>query len=66
MLAHFLPFSAKKPNSLIDGSLQATFDTSDFTPWSLEVMKNWDAIHECEDERDAEHIWKKESAIKKT
>jgi hypothetical protein len=54
MLAHFQPFSAKQPISLINGSLHDTFESSEFTSWSIEVMKNWDAIHKCEDERDAE------------
>ena len=66
LLAHFRPFSTSNP-ILCDQthSIQTTFEHTTFTERSMHVMKNWDAVHECEDERDAERLRKKNSKINK-
>ncbi len=39
-------------------TIEEALDKYIFDPFSCEVMKNWEAIHECEDARGAEHICK--------
>lgn len=64
VLIHFKPFSATNP-LLIDGmTCREAFDSYEFASGALRIMKNWEAIHECEDERDADRL-KKRAAITK-
>ncbi|KAG1734452.1 uncharacterized protein EDB91DRAFT_1250974 [Suillus paluster] len=60
-LAHFKPFSVIVP--LLSGmeSVISTFQKYSFSGRSRQVMNNWEAIHECEDERDADRLHKKAS-----
>jgi len=66
MLAHFIPFSAKDPLDLQHQALATYFETAPFSDRSRSVMKNWDAIHECEDERDRERLRKQQLKINKS
>ena len=59
MLAHFVPFSDVAPLQLIGNDIVRTFDKTEFSGRSKDVIKNWDAIHECEDEREAERLKKR-------
>ena len=66
MLAHFVPFSASNPLNLQHQTLAAYFESVPFSDRSCFVMKNWDAVHECEDERNSEHLRKQQSKINKS
>ena len=66
MLAHFLPFSAANTICTNGQSVIEFFDMAQFSTHSLTIMKNWDSIHECEDEQDAEHLRKRQSKINKS
>ena len=56
MVSHFKPFGIESP--LLEGwkTFQEEFENFPFTDRALHVMKNWDAIHECEDARDSERL----------
>jgi len=58
MLAHFKPFSAEKPLVNSGETIEDAFKNHCFDQFSRNIMANWEAIHECEDARDAEHIRK--------
>jgi hypothetical protein len=32
------------------------FNTYSFSPRNLAIMQHWEAVHECEDEQDAERL----------
>ena len=66
MLAHFRPFSHLKTLGDKGVCLNKLFSDTTFLDQSLSVMKNWNAIHECEDERDAERLKKKDNVLKKS
>lgn len=55
-LAHFKPFSQVNPLIPSDSSVEDVFNSYAFTPRNLAIMKHWEAVHECEDERDAERL----------
>ena len=54
MLAHFKPFSPELPLIKNNKSIESTFNDFAFSEKSKLIMKNWEAIYECEDERDAD------------
>jgi hypothetical protein len=56
VLAHLKPFSPNNPLILPTETVDQVFETFQFTSRSKEIIKNWDAIHECEDARDAERL----------
>ena len=66
MLAHFAPYSQSKPLSVAESSIAAMFDTTTFSERSITVMKNWEAVHECEDEREAERLKKRSAKLNQT
>ena len=66
MLAHFLPFSARNPVKLLGTSAIEFFHSADFSARSRNVIKNWAAIHECEDQRDSERLRKHQTKVKKS
>src|SRR6266478_485128 len=66
MLAHFSPFSADHDIIFEGGNLEAIFDTKSFSLLSKNVMWNWEAVHECEDAREKERIFKQGSSQKKS
>ncbi|KAG2758048.1 hypothetical protein P692DRAFT_20710981, partial [Suillus brevipes Sb2] len=57
-LAHFKPFSTLRQLFGEHESAIEAFQAYDFSPRSRKVMQNWDSIHECEDERDADRLRK--------
>ena len=58
-LAHFKPFNITHPLIENESTLEKTYDSFCFSERSLLVMKNWEAIHECEDKRDEERLRKR-------
>src|SRR5882672_6273401 len=58
MLAHFEPFGARIPLINAGQTMETAFKNYCFDPFSCNIMTNWEAIHECEDARDAECICK--------
>jgi len=57
-LAHFKPFSISMDLFGINKDPITCHIQFDFCSRSHEVMKNWEAVHECEDERDADRLRK--------
>jgi hypothetical protein len=57
-LAHFKPFSISTDLLTADKDLIACQAACSFCPRSLKVMKDWEAIHECEDVHDTERLCK--------
>ena len=55
-LAHFKPFDCDHPliTDFSSQKIQETYENYNFSPRSQYIMKNWDAVHECQDECDAE------------
>ena len=64
MLAHFKPCSCDQPLITDNANINATFNQYEFDTRSLEIMRNWEEIHECEDKREAERIRKTSSKMK--
>ena len=58
-LAHFIPFDIDNPLLHAGQTAADTFESSEFSPKHLQILNNWEAIHECQDERDAERIRKR-------
>jgi hypothetical protein len=54
VLSHFKPFGISNPLVLPEDTPNTIFDTYNFSCNALTIMKNWNAIYECEDEHDAE------------
>ena len=60
-LAHFKPFSLNK--RLVNGcNWKEEYESYKFQEAHIQIMKNWNAIHECEDERDADRLRKRDKA----
>jgi hypothetical protein len=57
-LMHFKPFSHTEPLLPQGKSTTKVYETYDFGPCAQMVMHNWEAVHECKDERDAERLHK--------
>jgi hypothetical protein len=57
-LAHFKPFSVSCELLGINEDPVKTYAMFAFTLRSLEVLKNWEAIHECKDKHDADRLHK--------
>jgi hypothetical protein len=62
MLAHFKPFSITSPIKLPDQSYPDAFIDFQFPSFAQQIMRNWEDVHECEDERDADRIRKKQNS----
>ena len=58
MLAHFKPFSPTNTLLKPTETFEDVFQSYCFNKFSKQVMLNREAIHECQDARDAEHIKK--------
>ena len=56
MLAHFKPFSYVNPLINDCETMEETYQKYCFDSFSCEIMANWEAVHECADAQDAEHI----------
>lgn len=61
-LSHFKPFSVRLP--LLIADVEETFCSFVFPSFALCIMDNWEEIHECQDERDAERLRKQASLMK--
>lgn len=57
-LAHFKAFSAAVPVLRPGDDPMTIFNSYSFSENANKVLQNWDAVHECEDERDAERLRK--------
>jgi len=57
-LAHFKPFSATVPLLNDEQDAEQVFRSYAFGQTARQIMLNWEAVHECEDERDAERLAK--------
>ena len=66
MLAHFKPFSPDLPLIEKNKSIHSTFNDFAFSEKSKLIMKNWEAIYECEDERDADRLRKRAALAKES
>lgn len=58
MLAHFRPFSIRTQFDL-ETDVVFQHKAYEYAPQHAEIISNWDAIHECEDERDKERLKKR-------
>ncbi|KAE8222189.1 hypothetical protein CF319_g4571 [Tilletia indica] len=56
MLVHFKAFSDSAPLKAPDSTYEQTFVQHSFSGSSKRVMANWEALHECDDARDAEQL----------
>jgi Helitron helicase-like domain at N-terminus/AAA domain len=66
MIAHFKPFSISNPLIINDETYTDAFQRHSFSPMAVTVMRNWEDIHECEDERDADRMRKKQNQSSET
>jgi len=66
MLAHFKPFSVSSPLIKQGEVLKDLYETYQFNAFALQIMNNWEAIHESEDTRDAERLRKRAAAAAKS
>jgi hypothetical protein len=64
MLSHFKPFNSS--NFLISSGLHVldAYTQYEFNDFSRKIMSNWEFVHECADERDAECLHKCQQMIK--
>jgi hypothetical protein len=58
-LSHFIPFDIDNPLLRPGQTAGDIFGSAGFTEGNLRVLNNWEAIHECQDERDAERMRKR-------
>ena len=58
MVAHFKPFSLTNALLKPTETFKDFFQSYYFNNFSKQVMLSWEAIHEYQDARDAEHIKK--------
>ena len=58
-LVHFIPFDIDDPLLRRGQTATEVFKTAEFSPRHTQILDNWEAIHECQDERDAEHMRKR-------
>jgi len=61
-LAHFKPFSVSQPLLSQDQTWEDAYQRHSFSDRHLCIMRNWNAVHECEDERDAERLKRQNTA----
>jgi hypothetical protein len=58
-LAHFVPFDIDHPLLHPGQTATEVFNSNEISSRHLQILDNWEAIHECQDERDAERIRKR-------
>ena len=58
-LAHFIPFDIDNPLLKPGEPVDSVFENVKFSDRHLQILNNWEAIHECQDERDAERLRKR-------
>lgn len=59
VLAHFKPFSATRPLLSNTKTVEEVFKHFTFGDRHLRIIENWEAVYECQDERDAERLRKR-------
>ncbi|SJL17395.1 uncharacterized protein ARMOST_20945 [Armillaria ostoyae] len=64
MLGHFKPFHSDIPLVDVGLDIAETFREYIFSVLGQRCMKNWEAMHECEDERDVERLRKRSQMFK--
>ena len=63
MLAHFKPFDVDSPLWNAKIGIENTYKQFKISNRALEIMRNWDVIHECEDQCDADRLKKRASHL---
>jgi hypothetical protein len=58
-LAHFIPFDINSPLLKPGQTVDDVFESARFADRHLQILSNWEAIHECQDERDADRMRKR-------
>ena len=58
-LAHFIPFDVDRPLLQPGQTADDVFKSAQFSDRHLQILDNWESIHECQDERDAERMRKR-------
>jgi hypothetical protein len=66
ILSHFKLFHNDIPLFASTETIEDLYSSYPFSPYALQVMKNWEAINECEDERDAEQLKKREALTRES
>ncbi|SJL16369.1 uncharacterized protein ARMOST_19891 [Armillaria ostoyae] len=66
MLAHFKPFDRDIPLVPEGHDISEAFDVHLFSDRAKECMKNWEVMHECEDEREAESLRKRRAMMRES
>lgn len=61
-LAHLKPFSVSAPLLTENMTWDLEHATFQYTDEHKQIMMNWNAVHECEDERDADRLCKHDAA----
>jgi len=65
-LAHFILFDVDNPLLHPSQTVTDTFNSGEFSPAHLQIPDNWEAIYECQDERDAERTWRRSEQARGT
>ena len=65
IVAHFVPFSAAKPIDTGGATYKTYLASANLCLRAQAIVKNWGMIHECEDEREAERIRKRQQQTRK-
>lgn len=65
-LIHFKPFGVNHPLFVPGESATEVFSRYNFSSNAARILKNWNAIYECEDERDAERLRKVNTMTKES
>jgi hypothetical protein len=66
VLSHFKPFHNNIPLLAATDTIENVYSSDYFPHYAVDVMKNWEAINECEDERDAERLKKREALTRES
>lgn len=65
-LAHFKPFSLSNPLIPEGDTVERCFENYNFHMSHMSIMKNWDALYECQDQRDLERLRKRDALTKES
>ena len=57
-LAHFVPFGIDNPPLHPGQTTTGVFNSNNMSSRHVQILHNWEVIHECQDERDAERMRK--------
>lgn len=65
-LSHFKAFSVSRPLITPEQTLLQVYEEYTFSSFATQVMNNWEAVHECKDERDTERLRKRAALAAKS